>query len=321
MNVAFLGIGSMGSAMAANILKAGSTLTVWNRSREKTADLAKAGASVANTPTDVASCEAIFVMLANDEATRATIVTSGLLAALPKSAVIINCGTISIELARELTDAAAAAGVGYVAAPVLGRPEAAAQGQLHVIAAGNADIVKHVQPLLDAIGQKTWYVGSEPAQANLAKIGANFLIAGAIGAMSEAFALVEGNGLDPRELFNIATGTIFSAPVYKNYGAQILEKRFEPAGFELVLGRKGRRPRAKRGTVSESEHAARRHAVEDLRRSDQRGRRQQRLERDLEAGCAESLTLRRSQIVISCASRAESQPLLRIAQRIQRRAQ
>jgi 3-hydroxyisobutyrate dehydrogenase-like beta-hydroxyacid dehydrogenase len=238
MNVGFLGLGSMGAAMAANILKAGNTLTVWNRSAGKTNELARAGAGVASEPADLAGCDAVVAMLANDEATRESIVTSGLLAALPKTAVIVNCGTISIELARELTDACAERGVGYVAAPVLGRPNVAAEGKLNVIAAGSPEIVARVQPLLDAIGQKTWHVATEPAQANVAKIGANFLIASAIGAMGEAFALAEGNGLDPRELYELVTNTLFAAPVYKNYGAQILEKRFEPAGFQLKLGRK-----------------------------------------------------------------------------------
>jgi 3-hydroxyisobutyrate dehydrogenase-like beta-hydroxyacid dehydrogenase len=238
MNVGFLGLGSMGSAMAANILKAGNALTVWNRSPGKTEELAKAGAEVASSPTDLAACDVVFAMLANDQATRETVSGSGLPTALPKNAIIVNCGTISIELAAELTAACTAAGVGYVAAPVLGRPNVAAEGKLNVIAAGNADVVARVQPLLDAIGQKTWYVGSEPVQANVAKIGANFLIASAIGAMGEAFAIAEGNGLDPRELYEIITNTLFAAPVYKGYGAQILEKRYEPAGFQLKLGRK-----------------------------------------------------------------------------------
>jgi 3-hydroxyisobutyrate dehydrogenase-like beta-hydroxyacid dehydrogenase len=238
MKVGFLGLGSMGSAMAANILKTQNSLTVWNRSAEKTKALADAGATVANAPKDLAGCDVVFAMLANDDATRESIVGSGLLAALPKTATLVNCGTISIALARELTDACAKTGVGYVAAPVLGRPDAAAAAKLNVIVAGDAERVTHVAPLLNAIGQKTWHVGTEPAQANTAKIGANFLIASAIGAMGEAFAIAQGNGLDPRELYEIVTNTLFAAPAYKNYGAQILEQRFEPAGFQLKLGRK-----------------------------------------------------------------------------------
>jgi 3-hydroxyisobutyrate dehydrogenase-like beta-hydroxyacid dehydrogenase len=238
MKVGFLGLGSMGGAMAANILKAGNTLTVWNRSTGKANDLVAAGAGVVGTPGELAGCEAIVAMLANDEATRHSIVTSGLLAALPKTAVIVNCATISIELARELATACADRGIDYVAAPVLGRPNVAAEGKLNVIAGGTAKAVARVQTLLDAIGQKTWHVSSDPVQANVAKIGANFLIASAIGAMGEAFAIAEGNGLDPRELYELVTNTLFAAPVYKNYGAQILDKRFEPAGFQLRLGRK-----------------------------------------------------------------------------------
>jgi 3-hydroxyisobutyrate dehydrogenase-like beta-hydroxyacid dehydrogenase len=238
MNVGFLGLGSMGSAMATNLLNAGNTLTVWNRSVDKTKDLASAGAKVASGPIDLAGCDAVFAMLANDDATRDSIVASGLLASLPKTAIIVNCGTISVDLARELTKACAETGVGYVAAPVLGRPDVAAQGKLNVIAAGDPQTVARVQPLLDAIGQKTYHVGTEPLQANVAKIGANFMIASAIATMGEAFAIAQGNGLDPRELYDVVTNTLFAAPVYKNYGAQILEQRFEPAGFQLKLGRK-----------------------------------------------------------------------------------
>jgi 3-hydroxyisobutyrate dehydrogenase-like beta-hydroxyacid dehydrogenase len=238
MNVGFLGLGSMGSAMATNLLNAGNTLTVWNRSVDKTKDLASAGAKVASGPIDLAGCDAVFAMLANDDATRDSIVASGLLASLPKTATIVNCGTISVDLARELTKACAETGVGYVAAPVLGRPDVAAQGKLNVIAAGDPQTVARVQPLLDAIGQKTYHVGTEPLQANVAKIGANFMIASAIATMGEAFAIAQGNGLDPRELYDVVTNTLFAAPVYKNYGAQILEQRFEPAGFQLKLGRK-----------------------------------------------------------------------------------
>jgi 3-hydroxyisobutyrate dehydrogenase-like beta-hydroxyacid dehydrogenase len=238
MKVGFLGLGSMGIEMARNLLEGGNDLSVWNRSPEKAKSLAADGANVVESPVGLASCDVVFAMLANDDATRESIVASGLLAKLPTSATFVNCATISLALARELVDAFAEAGVAYVAAPVLGRPNAAAAAQLNVIVAGDDAAVARVEPLLAAIGHKTWRVGSDPVQANVAKIGANFLIAGAIGSMSEAFALCEGNGLAPRELFDIVTNTLFAAPAYKNYGAQILDERFEPAGFALRLGRK-----------------------------------------------------------------------------------
>ena len=238
MIVGFLGLGSMGAAMAQNILKAGMTLHVWNRSVEKTEPLAKAGAVVAREPRDLAACDVVLAMLANDEATEASIVGSGLLAALPKTATFVNCATISLGLARELTNAFGEAGVAYVAAPVLGRPVAAAAAQLNIIAAGSDENIARVQPIFDAIGQKTYRMGTDPVQANVAKIGANYLIASAIAAMSEAFAIASANDLDPHALYDLVTNTIFAAPVYKGYGEQIIERKFEPAGFALRLGRK-----------------------------------------------------------------------------------
>jgi 3-hydroxyisobutyrate dehydrogenase-like beta-hydroxyacid dehydrogenase len=228
----------MGSAMAHNLQSAGNTLHVWNRSPEKTTALAALGAVVAKAPADLASCDVVFAMLANDEATRAAIVESGLLKALPNTATFVNCATISFALANELARAFASAGVAYVAAPVLGRPDAAAAAKLNIVAAGDDAAIARVQPLLDAIGQKTYRIGTDPSLANVAKIGANFLIASAIESMSEAFAIVKGNGLDPRALLDVVSNTIFAgAPIYKNYGAQILDERFEP-GFELRLGLK-----------------------------------------------------------------------------------
>ena len=224
--------------MAHNLLKSGHELRVWNRTPEKSAALTGEGAVVANALVELASCETVFAMLSNDAATRECILDSGLLAAMPETSVFVNCATISIALANELAKSFRAAGVAYVAAPVLGRPDAAAAAKLNIIAAGDDAAIARVQGLLDTIGQKTYRVGDEPAHANAAKIGANFLIASAIESLGEAFALCEGNGLDPRALHEIVTNTIFAgSPIYKNYGTQIMDKRFEP-GFQLKLGLK-----------------------------------------------------------------------------------
>jgi 3-hydroxyisobutyrate dehydrogenase-like beta-hydroxyacid dehydrogenase len=132
-------------------------------------------------------------------------------------------------------------GVRYVAAPVFGRPDAAAAGQLNIVAAGDAAAIELVEPLLGVIGQRTWRVGSEPAQANAVKIAGNFMIAAAIEAMAEAVVMTEAYGVQAAELMNVLTNTLFAAPVYKNYGAMIVERRYEPAAFRLTLGLKDMR--------------------------------------------------------------------------------
>jgi 3-hydroxyisobutyrate dehydrogenase-like beta-hydroxyacid dehydrogenase len=150
----------------------------------------------------------------------------------------VNLATISVRLGELLTEEHRRHGVGYVAAPVFGRPDAAAAGQLAIVAAGDEAAFERVQPVLDVIGRRTWRVGQEPRQAHAAKIAGNFLIVSAIESMAEALVLVERHGVAPAALLDVLTNTLFSAPVYQNYGKMIAERRYEPAGFRLVLGLK-----------------------------------------------------------------------------------
>jgi len=121
---------------------------------------------------------------------------------------------------------------------VFGRPEAAAAAKLHVVAAGAPDAVDACRPLLDAMGQSLFRVGSEPRVANLVKLSGNFLIAATIEALGEAMALVAKAGVDRRQYLDLLTSTLFTAPLYRSYGGMIAEERFEPAGFAAPLGAK-----------------------------------------------------------------------------------
>jgi 3-hydroxyisobutyrate dehydrogenase-like beta-hydroxyacid dehydrogenase len=238
MKVGFLGLGAMGTAMAANVLKAGNELHVWNRTASAANALVEAGATLANEPKAVAGCDVILAMFADDDAFRGSVFASGLLDALDARTTFVNMATVSVALARETTERFAARGVHYVSAPVLGRPDAAAAAKLNILAAGKPDAIARVQPLFDVMGQKTWPFGDDPPLANAAKIACNFMIVSSLEMMSEAFALARGNGVDPRALFDIFSNTLFAAPVFKNYGAQILDERFDPPGFKLRLGLK-----------------------------------------------------------------------------------
>ena len=237
MKVGFLGLGAMGSAMATNVLRAGNDMHVWNRTAAQAEPLAKLGAHVARSPRDLADVDAALAMVADDDAFRATVFESGLFEALRAETVFVNFATVSVAFARETTQRFRERGIAYVAAPVLGRPDAAAQGKLNVLVAGDDAAIARVTPLLDAVGQKTWRIGDDPAEANVIKIAANFMIVSAIETMAEAFALVRGNGGHPKTLLDVVSNTLFASPVYKNYGAQIVEERFDP-GFRLVLGLK-----------------------------------------------------------------------------------
>jgi 3-hydroxyisobutyrate dehydrogenase-like beta-hydroxyacid dehydrogenase len=237
MDVAFVGLGAMGREMAANLVKAGHEVRVWNRSAGPVEDLVRKGAKAAADPRD-AFRGVVFSMLADDAAVRDIFLARGLLDSAPVGTVHVNMATVSVRLARELADEHRRHGVEYVAAPVFGRPEAAAAGQLNIVAAGDAAVIDRVQPLLDAMGQHTWRVGSAAGQANAVKLAGNFMIASAIETMAESAVFVERHGVAPARLLEVLTGTLFAAPVYKNYGAMIVERRYDPAAFRLILGLK-----------------------------------------------------------------------------------
>jgi len=239
MKVGFVGLGHMGSGIAANLLKAGHDVTVYNRTRAKAEALASEGAKIAVTPSDACTGEAVFTMLADDKAVEAVVYgDGGLLATLNKGAVHISSSTISVALSKRLAEDHGKKGQLYVAAPVFGRPEAAAARKLFVVAAGKSDAIKAVFPLLDAIGQKTFTISEQAEAANVVKLSGNFLIAAVIESLGEAMALVGKAGIDKHQYLEILTSTLFGAPVYMTYGTLIADGKFEPPGFAAPLGLK-----------------------------------------------------------------------------------
>jgi 3-hydroxyisobutyrate dehydrogenase-like beta-hydroxyacid dehydrogenase len=237
LKVGFAGLGAMGRAMAANLLEAGHQVRVWNRSRQPVEELVRKGAEAVAEPKG-AFGEVLISMLADDAAVRNVILGSGMLDAAPRGGIHVNMATVSVALTEELTKEHRRRGLHYVAAPVFGRPEAAAARQLNIVAAGDGATLDRVQPLLDAMGQRTWRLGEEPRQASAAKLAGNFLIAAAIECMGEAVVMAERYGVRPAALLEILSNTLFAAPVYRNYGQLIAERRYEPAGFRLELGLK-----------------------------------------------------------------------------------
>ena len=223
--------------MAANLIQAGHRLRVWNRSREAAAELGRKGAEVVAEPREAFGA-AMISMLADDAAVREVILGSGMLDRAHRGGIHVSMATISVALTEELTEEHRRRGLYYIAAPVFGRPEAAAARQLNIVAAGDGAALDRVQPLLDAIGQRTWRLGTEPREAAAAKLAGNFLIAAAIECMGEATVMAERYGVQPAALLEILGNTLFAAPVYKNYGALIADRRYEPAGFRLELGLK-----------------------------------------------------------------------------------
>jgi 3-hydroxyisobutyrate dehydrogenase-like beta-hydroxyacid dehydrogenase len=238
MDIGVIGLGGMGSGMAANLLKAGHKVTVWNRSPGPVAKLTALGAVAVAAPGEAFSGEAAITMLSDDQALREVILDTGALDGARSGLVHVVSATISVALAQELEKLHADRGIGYVAAPVLGRTDVAEQGQLNILAAGDPAAIAKIQPLLDVMGRRTWRVGEAPHHANVAKLQVNFMIAAAIETMAEAFTVTEKSGVNPAFMYELITETLFAAPAYKTYGQFIVDQQFEPAKFKLKLGLK-----------------------------------------------------------------------------------
>jgi 3-hydroxyisobutyrate dehydrogenase-like beta-hydroxyacid dehydrogenase len=237
MKIGFIGLGRMGSAMAENLVKAGHDVTVFNRSPEKSRPLLDLGAHEATSIAGACTGEAVITMLADDTAVSNAVLTDdGILKKLRQGAIHISMSTISVALSKELAQAHARAGQRLVAAPVFGRPEAAAAAQLFIVTAGDPAAVGACQPLFGAMGQKTISIGTDPSAANLVKLSGNFLLASAIEALGEAVALVGKAGIDRHAFVDLLTSTIFPAPAYKTYGNLIADNQFQPARFAAPLG-------------------------------------------------------------------------------------
>jgi len=237
MDVGFIGLGTMGRAMAANLLKAGHHVRVWNRSPEPMQALVGQGAQACRGPSEAFQAGVVISMLADDEAIRQVLQDDVLVGAL-RSTIHVNMATISVGLAKELTQVHAERGLQYVAAPVFGRPDVAEAAKLNIVAAGEPSAIEHVAPLFEAMGQKTWPLGREPYRANVVKLAGNFMLGCAIEAMAEACAMAQAHDVAPADVLEMLTNSLFSSPVYKGYGGLIAEERYEPALFKLALALK-----------------------------------------------------------------------------------
>ena len=243
MKVGFIGLGHMGAPMARNLVKAGHELKVYNRTRQKADEFATDGATVADTPAAAATgVEVVITMLADDQALREVAHgANGMFDALAPETVHMSMSTISVALSRAAAATHAKNNRRYVAAPVFGRPEAAAAAKLFVVAAGAKENLQRCRPLFDAMGQKTFVVGEEAHAANVIKLTGNFLITTVIESLAESFALAEKSGVERSVLLDVLTNTLFNAPIYKNYGGMIAAGKYEPVGFRMPLGFKDNR--------------------------------------------------------------------------------
>jgi 3-hydroxyisobutyrate dehydrogenase-like beta-hydroxyacid dehydrogenase len=243
MKVAFLGLGNMGSNMARNLLKSGQSLIAYNRTQSRAEALRGEGAAVAASPAEAAAAaDVVITMLADDAALEDVIFGKGqVLHTLRPDALHISMSTISVALSARLDEAHRQKKQTYVAAPVFGRPEAAAAARLFIVAAGQSAVLDRCQPLFSAMGQRTFIVGEKASNANLVKLTGNFMITTVIESLAEAFALTRKSGIEPHEFLEIMTETLFGAPVYRTYGKMLADDKLQPPGFKLPLGLKDNR--------------------------------------------------------------------------------
>jgi len=239
-HIGFVGLGNMGHAIAENILKAGYDTHVYNRDGSKAKALVAAGAKQGMRPADVVEPGGVVMtMVAHDAALEdVTLGPDGILARLGPGGVHISMSTVSPATARKMTELHEQEGCTYIAAPVFGRPDAAAARRLWVCCAGATEAKERVQPLLKATGQGIFDFGDDPAMANVVKLCGNFLVVSAMEALAEALTLAEKHGIDRSAVAQFLTQTAFACPIYQNYGRMIAEKRYTPAGFQMVLGLK-----------------------------------------------------------------------------------
>lgn len=238
--IGFIGLGQMGIPMARNLLRAGFKLRIYNRTPERAAALVAEGAEQVFRPLDVVTPGGVVItMLANDAALEEVVLgRDGILEALGAKGVHLSMSTISPATSRLLAAHHGRRGTTYLAAPVFGRPEAAAAKKLWIALSGAKEAKTRVTPVLSELSQGIYDFGEDVGGANIAKLAGNFLIVSALEAMAEAFTLAEKNGLDRATIADMMGQTLFACPIYQNYGKAIAAKVYEPAGFKLALGLK-----------------------------------------------------------------------------------
>jgi len=238
MDVAFIGLGQMGSGMADNLVAAGHRVTVWNRDRTKAEPFAARGATVAADLAAAARAGTVMTMLADDAAVEAVVFSDGGLLAAGPDLLHVSCSTVSVDLTARLAATHAAAGQRFVSAQVLGRPDVAAAGNLSVIAAGAEDDLDVAQPLFGAIGAGTHRVGDRPAMAAAVKLALNAGIPAVMQMLTEQFRIVAAHGIAADRMAALLLEVNYGNRLIGSYGPIIAEQRFEPAGFPMRLGRK-----------------------------------------------------------------------------------
>jgi 3-hydroxyisobutyrate dehydrogenase-like beta-hydroxyacid dehydrogenase len=242
--IGFIGLGRMGTAMAANLAAAGRHVTAYLRRPDRMDEVAALGLKPSIDVADVFDCEIVVSMLPDDAAVSEVVLgrehlgLDGLARGLMPGAIHLSMSTIGSQTASRLAAEHLHHGEGYVAAPVFGNPDAAKARELFIVAAGRPADVERCQSLFNILGQKTFLVGSDPAAANLVKLAGNVMSAATVEILGEVLALARKRGLDPEQLLAILTGTMFGSRAHRLYGGKIAGQHYASGGFVLPLALK-----------------------------------------------------------------------------------
>jgi 3-hydroxyisobutyrate dehydrogenase-like beta-hydroxyacid dehydrogenase len=234
--VSLIGLGSMGLAMAHRVLDQGLDLDIWNRSPKEIGDLLDKGARKVELVPALQN-DFVLSMLSNDAAALEVFNDENLEKAKPGS-IHINMSTLSPAAAEQLAQRHSKHGLGYIAAPVLGRPIAITNGKLLIVAAGAAKDIEAAAFVFEKVAAQYWNVGTDHTKSNLVKLGVNYNLIHALQAIAESVALVESGGVDANTFIEILTHTAFSGSAYAGYGPMIANRKYTPAGFSMALGLK-----------------------------------------------------------------------------------
>ena len=240
MNVGFIGLGRMGQGMAHRIRGAGHDLRVFDVVQAATAPFAAAGVRVAGTIRELAADREVVVSMLVEDSAIASVALGpgGLCESLGKGAIHLVMGTHGVGVVRELEARHAQAGQTLVAAPVLGRPDLAASGQLGIVVGGPDQAVARCDELLKVIGRRTFVAGKKPESATAIKLANNAVLGCAMVAMAEGFSLIRKYGVVPQVFQDVMTEGLFSAPAYKIYGQKMVDESYDQVGSPIVVGLK-----------------------------------------------------------------------------------
>jgi 3-hydroxyisobutyrate dehydrogenase-like beta-hydroxyacid dehydrogenase len=237
MHITFIGLGNMGLPMANNLVRAGFTLTAYNRSPEKAEGLQSSAVKIFDDPAKaVKDSDVVITMLSDDNAVKE--ISGKILPVMKKGSIHLSMSTIAPSTATQLAEASKKLNIDYLAAPVMGRPPAAEARQLFILLSGKPEAKEKVQSVLNALGQKVFDYGDDPATANTVKLSMNYMIFVIVELLSEVLLVAEKNGIDKNMLLETMTSTIFGAPVFKIYGPMVAQEKDNPNGFKTKLASK-----------------------------------------------------------------------------------